>query len=52
MNIPITNPLGELVFEAELIKRELGNSTNHAIAYVMEDDGLNWMIYEDIEILM
>lgn len=56
--IPIHEPLGEVLFEAEMKRRELNNSENKALAFIMEDDeypyglGLNELIYQDITILV
>lgn len=50
--IPISTPLGGLLCDVEFRKRELGTSQNQAISFEMSDDGLNFLHYEDVSILV
>lgn len=51
--LPITTPLGELTIEAELRRRELGTSPNHALSFYWDDVFESYMLdYGDISIFM
>ena len=50
--IPISTPFGGLLCDIEFRRRELGTSQNQALAFEMSDDGLNFLHYVDVSILV